>query len=286
MASQSTTTQAVFQPEVWSAKTLLATESRLVMANLVDRYDVDVKQAGDVVHIPNLANLTVEDIYSGTPGQGDAISFSSTTEAENTITLNKYKAAGVRVPSIVEVQGRGDFMDKYTQKIGYALADAIDGDLTALQSGLSQEVDAGTAVSIAEVVSAIQLLDLADAPAQDRAFVVDPRTMGQLRQIAEFTRYDAMGTNGIPSGGNNGLVGNVYNIPVYMSTNIVTSAGTPNVVNNLMFHKEAFGLALQKAPTIESERNVERVATDVVGHTIYGVSELRDAFGVRFEFDY
>lgn len=281
--STTTTTTAVFNPEKWSAKTLLAVEENLVMANLVDRYDVDVKQEGDVVHIPNLANVTAEDISSA---QGDAIAFTNNTETENTITLNQYFAAGVRIPSIVEVQSQNDLMGKYTKKIGYALAEKIDATLTALQSGLSQEVDAGTAVSVAEVVSGIQLLDLANAPATERAFVVDPRTMGQLRQLAEFTRYDATGMDGIPAGGNNGLVGNVYNIPVYMTTNIVTTAGTPNVVNNLLFHKEAFGLALQKAPTMESERNVERVSDDLVGHAIWGVSELRDAFGVRFEFDY
>jgi len=281
--STTTTTAAVFQPEKWAAKTLMAVEENLVMANLVDRYDKEVAQEGDVVHIPNLANVTAEDISSS---QGDAIAFTNNTEAENTITLDKYYAAGVRVPSIVKAQTQSGLIEKYTKKIGYALAEQIDSDLTALQSGLSQEVDCGTAVSVAEVTQGIQTLDLANAPATDRAFVVDPRTMAQLRQLAEFTRYDATGSKGVAAGGNNGLVGNVYNIPVYMSTNIVTTAGTPNVVNNLLFHKEAFGLALQKAPMIEQERNVERVSDDVVGHTVYGVAELRDTFGVRFEFDY
>jgi len=281
--STTTTTTANFIPEKWSAKTLLAVEENLVMANLVDRYDVDVKMEGDTVHIPNLANVTAEDISAA---QGNAIAFTNNTEAKNTITLDQYWAAGVRVPSIVDVQSQNNLMDKYTKKIGYALAEKIDSTLTALQSGLSQEVDASTGITIAEVISAITLLDLANAPASERAFVVDPRTMGELRALAEFTRYDATSEKGVAVGGNNGLVGNVYNIPVYMSTNIVTTAGTPNVVNNLMFHKEAFALALQKAPTVESERNVERVADDVVGHAIWGVSELRDTFGVRFEFDF
>lgn len=282
--SETTTTAAEFQPEKWSAKVLMDVEENLVMANLVDRYDVDVKKAGDVIHVPSFLNMTAEDISSA---QGDAISFTNSVAGEYTITLDKYYAAGARVPSVVEVQSQYDLMSRYTAKIGYALAEQIDASLTALvTTGLSQEVDAGTAITIGEVVSAIQTLDLANAPATERALVVDPRTMGQLRQIAEFTRYDATGSDGIPAGGNNGLVGNVYNIPVYMSTNIVTTAGTPNVVNNVLFHKEAFGLALQKAPTVESERNVERVSDDIVGHAIWGVAELRDSFGVRFEFDY
>ncbi len=283
MANVTTTTAAVFNPEKWSAKTLLATEANLVFANLVDRYDTDVSQAGDVVHVPKLANISAANSYGS---QGDAITLTANTETEATITLNQFATAGVRVPSVVDVQSQNDLMSKYTDKIGYALATYIDEQIAALVNGLSQEVDGGTSWSIDNITDAIQLLDLADAPMTERALVVDPRSMNQLRQIAEFTRYDATGSAGVPAGGNNGLVGNVYNIPVYMSTNVAVAAGTPNVVENVLMHKEAFGLALQKAPTVESERNVERVSDDVVGHTIFGVAELRDDHGVRVEFDY
>lgn len=259
----------------------MAAESNLVLANLVDRYDAEVKQAGDIVHVAKLA-----DVDAAAKTQGSAVSFTANTEGTATITVNQYAYGAVRLEGIAEAQSQTNLLDKYTSKIGYGLAKHVDSTLAALSTGFSQEVDAGTAVTLAEVVSAIQTLDLGDAPMDDRHFVVDPRTMGQLRQIAEFTRYDATGSAGVPAGGNNGLVGNIYNIPVYMSTNVSVTAGTPNVVNNMLFHREAIGLAMQKSPTIETERNVEYISTDVVGWVLYGAAELRDSFGVRFEFDY
>lgn len=279
--SVTTTTAAEHIPEKWAAKVLMAAESNLVIANLVDRYDADVKQSGDIVHVAKIA-----DIDAAAKTQGSAVSFTNNTEGTATITVDQYAAGGVRLEAIVEAQSQTNLLDKYTKKIGYGLAKAVDTTLAGLATGFSQEVDAGTGVTIAEVVSGIQTLDLADAPMDDRHFVVDPRTMGQLRQIAEFTRYDATGAPGVPAGGNNGLVGNIYNIPVYMSTNVDVTSGTPNVVNNMLFHREALGLAMQKSPTIESERNVEYLSTDVVGWVLYGAAELRDTFGVRFEFDY
>ena len=76
------------------------------------------------------------------------------------------------------------------------------------------------------------------------------------------------------------MIANVYGVDVYLSNNVVTESGTPDLVHNLMFHKEAFGLAMQLAPKVEADYNVASLATEVVAHTIYGVVELRDTFGV------
>lgn len=44
------TTEAVFIPEVWSPEVLRATESALVFAPLVKRYDALVTGKGDTIH--------------------------------------------------------------------------------------------------------------------------------------------------------------------------------------------------------------------------------------------
>ncbi len=280
MATVTTTTADDALTEQWAAKVLMAAESRLVVANLVDRYDAEVSQSGEAVHVVNIA-----DIDASAKSQGSEVTFTANTEGSQTITVDQYAANGVEVEDIVAAQTNIGIVDKYTKKIGYGLAKFVDSALTARVAGFSQEVDAGTAVTIAEIVSGIQLLDLADAPAEDRAFVVGARTMGQLRQIAEFTRYDATGAPAVTTGGNKGLVGNIFNIPVYMSTNVLIAA-TPDSEHNMLFHKEALGLAMQKSPKIETDRNVRKLTTDVVGSVLFGSAELRDTFGVRFEFDY
>jgi N4-gp56 family major capsid protein len=279
MANITPTTAAVMIPEVWSGDILRAVESNLVLANLVKRYDADVKSGGDTVHIPNVANFTAADKTAGS-----AVTFAANTETENSITINKHKVVPFLVEDIVKAQSRYDLRSEYTDKAGYAISKAIDSDIAALYSGLSQSVDATTALTDAHVITAIEYLDTADAPRDGRSFVIHPKAMADLRALDKFTRYDAIGSKGVQDGGRNGLVANVYGIDVYLSTNVaLNTTPTPDEWNNLMFHKEAFGLALQKAPTVESEYSVDYLGTKVAAHTIYGVSELRDTFGVNIK---
>ena len=52
MAKNITATMAAsgqFIPEIFSKEIIVARENNLVLANLVDRYDSDVKNAGDII---------------------------------------------------------------------------------------------------------------------------------------------------------------------------------------------------------------------------------------------
>ena len=44
--------------------------------------------------------------------------------------------------------------------------------------------------------------------------------MADLRALDKFTRYDAVGKQGVQDGRNNGLIANVYGVDVYLSNNI------------------------------------------------------------------
>lgn len=277
MANLTVTTDAVMLPEVWSGDILRATEDNLVLANLVKRYDTDVKSSGDVLHIPNLANLTANNKSANTD-----VTFESNTQTENTITINQHKYAAFKLEDIVKVQTKYDLRKEYTDKAGFAIAEAIDSSIAALYSGLSQSVDATTALTDAHVITAIEYLDTANAPRDGRSFVIHSKAMADLRALDKFTRYDAVGKMGVQDGRNNGLIANVYGVDVYMSNNVaLNTTPTPDEWNNLMFHKEFAGLALQQAPKVEAEYRAAALAWEVVAHTIYGVSELRDLFGVN-----
>lgn len=286
MANITPTTGAVFIPEVWSADILRHTRKNLVLANLVKRYDSDVKMGGDVIHIPRLAEVTAR-----TKTPGTAVTFDAATENEYTITVNKHKYFAFTVEDIVKAQSRTDLRSEYTEAAGYSLAKAIDSDIAALHSGLSQNMaangvggDAST-LNDAGVIAAIELLDAADAPRDGRSFVIHSEAMADLRGVDKFTRYDAVGKAGLQDGRNNGLVANVYGVDVYMSNNVEEEAGTPNTLHNLMFHKEAFGLASQVSPKTEAEYSVDELGWKVAAHTLYGVAELRDTFAVDVTLD-
>lgn len=280
MANMTNTTHAVFLPEVWSNEILDEVEANLVLANLVTRKDMDVAKAGDTVHIPTVAGLTANDKTAG-----NSITYEADTETEITLSIDQHKVAAFELEDITRVQADYDMRKIYTARAGYAVAKALDTELADLHSGFSQGVSAGTALEESEVITAIEFLDNADAPQTDRSFVVHPEAMADLRAIAAFTRYDATGNKGVAGGGNNGLVGNVFNIPVYMSTNVATVAGTPDVIHNLLFHKEAMALAKQYGPKTEAQYEVDDLAWKVAVQCIFGVTELRDTFAVDVELE-
>lgn len=221
------------------------------------------------------------EVAARTKTPGTAVTYDAATENEVTLDIDQHKYFAFTVEDIVKAQSKYDLRSAYTEAAGYAVAKAIDSSIAALATGFSQTVTAGAALEDADVIDAIQTLDAGNVPRENRAFVIHPEAMADLRALDKFTRYDAVGKNGVQDGRNNGLVANVYGIDVYMTTQITETAGTPNLLNNMMFHKDAIVAAIQVAPKVESEYSVDELGYKVAAHTIYGVKELRDAFGVR-----
>lgn len=261
-----------FIPEVWSSEILRAVENNLVMANIVKRYDADVAQKGDTIHIPNLSNITATYKLANTD-----VPQTATTETSSTITIDKHAVDRVDIEDITKIQSNYNLMREYTEKLGYGIGKLMDSDLIALYSGLSQTVGATASnVGIAKsyVLGAIQKLDAAVAPQSDRHFVVEAYGKKQLFNIDDFIRYDSTGAK---SPVLTGELGELYGVKCHF-TQQVTNSGS--LVYGMMFHKEAFALAVQKNMSVESEREVKRLANVVVASALYGVAELRDTFGV------
>ena len=276
MGNVTTTTAANFIPEVWAADIQKHTKANLVLADLVKRADADVAQFGDKVHFPFLAEVAARDKSAGSD-----VTFDAATEAEIQLDIDKHKYFAFVVEDIVKAQSKYDLRAAYTEAAGYAIAKAIDSSLASLATGFSQTVTAGAALEDADVISAIEYLDVADVPRENRNFVIHPEAMSDLRALDKFTRYDAVGQAGIQAGRNNGLVANVYGIDVYMTTQVTTTAGTPDLLNNMLFHRDALVAAVQVAPKVEAEYSVDKLGWKVAAHTIFGVKELRDNHGVR-----
>lgn len=271
-----------FIPELWLDLVQKAREKKLVAAKRV--FDVsgfgDVKSMGDVLHVPKLSNYTAVDKTANTE-----VPQSATTESEFTLTINKHKAIRITVEDIAKAQSKYDLMALYTEKIGYGLALAIDSDILALYSGLSQTVGATAStdanLSYTNIVRANRMLDTAQAPQEDRSIIVDSYGMAQMRLITEFTRYDAAGQGGSANVFINGAIGTVLGIPVYQSENVqTTSVIAGSLSRGLVIQKEAFAYATQMSPKIEQWRNAPILANEIIGQELYGVAEYRDDHGV------
>ena len=272
-ATMTTTTGVKFLPEVWSKQAEVAREANLVLAKKVKRYDADVKNGGNKINIPFVSNLTATAVADNT-----AVTFQAPTETEIELTLNRHFESSFAIGDLLSVQSAYDLASLYSEKIGYALSEKIDADLAGLYSGLSQVVGDGTTeLTEANIARALLYLDNAKVPLSDRHFVVRPSAMYSLRQIDGFTEYDSTGSMGVQTGHNQGLVGNVFGVSVEVSTNIVSIT---NFAQNLLFHRDAFALAIQKDVSVEEQRRPDFLATGYVASAIWGFVELRDDHAV------
>jgi N4-gp56 family major capsid protein len=283
MANMTTTTSAVFIPEVWSIETLRAAEAALVMAPLVKRYDALVKQRGDTIHIPHVSNLV-----ANPKAQNSEVTLQTVTETETTISVDQWKEVSFEIEDIVKVQSQYDLRSEYTNKAGYAIAKAVDTDLLALYSGLAS-VDVGTyGVDITDpvIVAALQKLDEENVPLEDRFFIIAPSQKAAIMKLDKFVKADFLGQYDMPTpvrkGPNNRyLWGDIYGVPTYYTNQVPTTAGTPLQTHNLMFHREAFALAMQLSPRTQASYWQKDLSWLVTCDTIYGVKALRDTFGVE-----
>jgi len=278
------TTSDVFIPELWSAEVLRATRANLVLADKVKRYDFMMKKGGDTLHIPNLSNLV-----ANTKTAGSQVTLQAPTETDIDLVIDQHKEASFLVEDIAAVQANVSLLSEYTNQAGYAIAKDLDSAVAGMFSGFSQTVgDGSTDITDANVIRAIQYLDDADCPDNDRIFVIKPSGKADISYIDKYVLRTGPGwspsDSPITKGATrNGFFMDLYGVKVYVTTNLVTQAGTPTVVHSGMFHKDAIGLAVQQSPRTQRQYKQEYLADLVTVDTIYGIIELRDVFGVDFK---
>jgi hypothetical protein len=280
MATNITQTMAAsgqFVPEIFSKEIIVARENNLVLANLVERYDSDVKNAGDIIRIPNLSSITatykVENV--------DAAQ-SATTETASSITINKHAVARVTIEDMAAIQSHIDLRQKYTTQLGKAIAKLTDTDIRSLYSGFSKTVGAGATSSdlnLAKsyILEGIRYLNSKNAPFEDRAFIVESYGYRDLLNTDDFVRYDAVGQAGEKNATISAKIGKLYGVDVYQTEQVYALS---SVAYAMLFQKSAIGLAVQKAMRVQAQYDLPMLAWDLVADSLYGVAELRDDHGV------
>ena len=306
-SAMNTTTQDKFIPELWSNEVVAAYKKNLVLANLVTTMNHNGKK-GDTIHIP-------------TPTRGAAsqkttrqqVTLIAATDGEIQISIDKHYEYSRLIEDLLDKQGLTSMRQFYTDDAGYALATQIDQDLYlrsyGLQGGTVNTVASGTTVDLgtsgtvigsdgstafnagsdnaaaiadAGLRKAIQTLDDVDVPMGDRFLVVPPVEKKNLTGIARFTEQAFTGEVG---GGNtirNGLIGDLYGIPVYVSSNSPTDTeGSPAARFCLLMHKSALALVEQMGVRTQTQYKQEFLGDLFTADTIYGTGELRNDAGVK-----
>jgi len=255
----------------------VARDQNMVISKLVDRKDADVKAGGTKINFPLVSELTTTAVSDNTP-----VTFQANTETEVELSLNRHFESSFMLQDKTRIQSKYELARLYGQKAGQALMDKIEVDLAGLYSGLTQTQGTGTtALTEAMIVRAIQYLDDAKAPQTERYFVCKPAAMNNLRQIARFTEFQTTGGSKAPMvGGQRGFVVNLFGVDVHVTTNIQQVSGTPDIIHNLLFHRSAFALAMQKDISVEEDRRPDYLGTGYVASALWGYTEMRDDHAV------
>lgn len=266
------TTHAEFIPEVWSKDTIIARESVLVLANLVQRFDAEVASYGDIIHVPTVTNLTGGNISTST----GLLDSESPTETKVDITIDQWKGVNIKVLDIVLAQSKYEFRRLYTEKMGYLLGQMVEAALAIRAASLSQTVGTfNTDLTDANLRRAVQYLDDARVPFADRHFFLKPAVKNTILGIDKFVRADAIGSGSAIKTGN--VPGELYGAMVHISPEVYK---TGNNTSNMLIHRECLALAMQKNVKIEQFARVGWL-DHFGGSELFGTQEMRDDHGVE-----
>lgn len=270
-SQMTTTTGANFIPEIWSQEVQRATEANLVAAKLVKNFSRDVMSKGDTIHIPLISNLTANAKSANTQ-----VTLNAPTETTIDISINKHFESSFLVEDALDAQTQYDIQNEYKGKASYALAKKIDTDVLGLYTSITQTAGVlGTSVTDEVVLKALQYLDDADAPLEDRFFIMKPVVKKTLLAIDRYVDTNFVGEMPVKTG----LFGQRYGLGFYVSTNVPTDSGTTGNGINLIGQQEVYACAIQKNITVTTQYKAEYLGNLTVAQALYGVAAYRAAFG-------
>lgn len=266
--------EALNIPELWAKEIQENRVNNLVMWSLIDgRYTGEISQKGDTLHINFLDEIS-DDTSTNSAVSGLTIDGLDTDQVD--LLIDRYIRKVLGVQDVLKAQSAYEFRAPYTARLGRYLDRALDEEVmrkavAGAGSTVTVTGNTNTTLAFADVVNAAAALDAANVPTDNRAIVVNGYGLGDLRQVAEFTLYNHTGEAGLVKS-TTGLVGHIYNMPVYVTNAVTTSTGKYNF---LMFHKSAIVGATQNVPSFESDRDKVNGIDFIAGAELFGVKVLR-----------
>jgi hypothetical protein len=107
-----------------------------------------------------------------------------------------------------------------------------------------------------------------------RFFLIPPSARNTLMGLSRYTEQAFVGEVGNGNTIRNGEIGNLYGIPVFVSSNCDTATGGARIA--LLGHKDAAVLVEQQGVRSQTQYKQEYLGTLYTADTLYGVKELRD----------
>lgn len=286
---------AEFIPDVWSDDILAAYKKNKILAQLVSKINHKGRR-GDTIHIPKPTRGA-----ASAKAANNVVTLVAQDSSEVTVSLDKHYEYSFVIEDIVELQGMPSLRRFQTDDAGYALALQMDIDLrnlaatwnsgsaysgavigsdgsTAYSASANTNTGNGAALTDAAIRRVIQTFDDADVPGRDRYFVIPPVEKRRLLGVTRFTEQAFTGETGSENSIRNGLVGDLYGNPVYVTSNLASVAATDTTTFYrpvLYFQKSSIVMAEQQGVRVQAQNKLEALGTLVVADTVYGVKSVR-----------
>lgn len=307
-AASRTRSNSAFVRELWTDEIIAAYKANLVMPPLVVNMPFNGRK-GDTFHVPNPVRGSASVKAAETQ-----VTLIANQESTKQYLIDKHYEYSRLIEDIAAIQADDSLRAFYTDDAGYALAKQVDTALHAEGAKLAgndasptvegtnyskavigsdgltvwnpaANTNAGNAAALADagIREIIRQLDDNDVPNAGRVLVIPPVEKKSLTGIARFTEHQYLGEAGGANTIRNGMIGNLYGVDVFVSTNCPTVADGGSAVDQracLLFQKEAFVFIEQLRPRVQTQYKQEWLGDLFTADTIYGSGVLRPEAGV------
>lgn len=284
-----------FISETWTPMVMEEYFAKPVAADFFRDLSEFAQSGSDIFHVPDVFTNSFSVQSQGTQGGEVTTEAPATNDVTMTIDNHKYIATLLGDKDRVQIANSYNINEVYSRKMGGTLAEDLEDALFGEWSNISTNTvgDTATVLSDAEIRQGVEKLLTADYPMDEMGFFFHPFTyMVQLLAVQKY--YDVSqfargsSTMGVTMEGtltgedlNSRRAGQLYGIPVYLSSRIVSGLQTHR---NILAHRDAFGYAHQQPGggrvRMQTSYELTNLGQLVVADTIYGTKTLREEAAV------
>jgi hypothetical protein len=229
-----------------------------------------------------------------------------------TLSIDRHVEYSRLIEDIVDIQALESLRRFYTDDAGYAIAVDVDTQLIleaadvgfnslVVSSGVIDSTStltlvlegdgstwdqkASTDISDQGIRAFIKRLDDNDVPMSGRVMVVPTIVKYDLLGTARFTETQYVGDSGGSNTIRNGLIGDVYGMPVYVTTNLPVvedDEGNADNVLGLVFQRDGIVLLEQAGVRSQTQYKQEYLADLFTADMLYGTGVVRPTNVINF----
>jgi hypothetical protein len=266
MASiQNTANVSAASLEILSKLVNLNLQRQVVMAGKVLDLSAEAVQGSKSIKIMKFGDLSV-----GTKADGSAVTFGTSTLSTDDLALDQYKYVAFEFERYAKLQGPALFFEELAKNAAIKLGQNFDAAIaTALKAGAATGALSG-GISQASVIKLRSTLNAAEVAPENRYLGIHPDDYATILGIASFVDAEKYGSSNIASG----VVGTLYGMQVIENT--AFTAG-----QLVAWQQSCMASAMQMAPTIETQFDIDNLSDKWVLSTVYGTKMLKAAKAIK-----